>query len=492
MSISGSDGESKIRGKVNELQSKQNSLSTQLTNYENKIDSLMNERERCLSNLALIYLPELDAKSVETTLKQVQAQVKDVFRQKQALRESLEGQMQSALNDKGLLESRLAVVTDQLNQKAEERDAIVEKVNAELAGRDEYPQLNATAEVKGKELAENKTTLEQFKADAKKKLEAYKSNELFMYLVNRQFGKPAPLYNHGRLVRNWDRAVARLVNFEENKKNYDFLMMMPELMDAELERRQSAYKEVASKVEAMVKEVQESYGLPKVMKEGASLGDEREKILQRIKQKEEAYQRCTQDRKELDTTKGEYYEKAVKRIKDFLKGDSIADLKRMAKETPDSRDDALVNRMEQIDTEVRNFKDNAKETIAARDAVSNKLDGLNSILNNYRSKDYEGSRSYFESGFDMDSLIAGYLLGRITNTSVWSQIEANQRFKPKPRPSYSYDSDSSSFGGFSSGFGGSSSHHSSSSSSSFGGFGGGSHSSGGGFGGGSFSSGSGF
>ncbi len=493
MSINGSTGESKIKAKVDDLQSEQTNLNTQLINYEKKINTLMDERERYLSNLALIYLPKLDAESVETTLKQVQAQVKDVFRQKQALRESLEGQMQSALSDKGLLESRLSVVTDQLNQKADERDAIVEKVNNELARRDEYPQLSATAEEKGKELEANKARLEEFKAEANRKLPAYRANEEFMYLINRQFGTPQ--YNHRGLIRTWDRAVARRFDaprknsnekpksFEKNKKEYTFLMMMPELMEAELERRQCSYDGVASKVNAMIKEVQESYGLPKVMKEGESLGDEREKILQRIKQKEEAYQRCTQDRKGLETTKGEYHEKAVQKIKDFLEGKTITDLKRMAKETPDSRDDDLVNRIEQIDADVKNLKNKAKETITAREVVSEKLNGLNGVLSNYRSNDYEGSRSYFVSEFDMDDLLKKYLSEEITSSVVWSQIESSQRFKPKPQPPVVYTPSPTiriGGGGFG-GFGGSS--HRSSGGSSFGGF-----SSRGGGGGGGFSS----
>lgn len=484
MSISGSDGESKIATKVSELQSKENSLSTQLNNYDRRTDSLVEERNNCLTNMALIYLPELDARSVESTLRQVQIQVKDIFNQKQSRRENLESQMQSALSDKGLLESRLAVVTDQLNQKAEERDSTIERINDELARRDEYPQLSATAEEKEKEVEENNVRLEEFKAEANKKLHAYKNSELFMYLANRQFGTAIYDKNHGRLVRNWDRAVARIVNWQENKKNYDFLLMMPELMQAELERRQEAYKAVASKVDVMTKEVQESHGLPKLMKEGEKLGSDREKLLDQIKQKEERYQRCSQERVELDTTKGEYHDKALQKIKDFLEGKTIADLKRMAKETPDTRDDNLVIRIEQIDGELGDLTVKSRATRESRDEVGEKLKGLNGVLSNYRSNDYEGSRSYFEGGFDLDSLLAGYLLGKVTSGSLWSQVESSQRFKPKPQPTYS----SSSYGG---GFGGG---HSSSSSRSSSSLGGGGFSRGGGFGGGGggFSRGSGF
>ncbi|PIN80658.1 hypothetical protein COV11_03630 [Candidatus Woesearchaeota archaeon CG10_big_fil_rev_8_21_14_0_10_30_7] len=97
------------------------------------------------------------------------------------------------------------------------------------------------------------------------------------------------------------------------------------------------------------------------------------------------------------------------------------------------------------------FKKIKKEELRTqRDAINDKLEGLQSILGQYRSNDYESNRSYFTNSLDLDNLLIGYLLGRSSQNEVWRTISSEQRFKPKPQPVYtpSYSGSFSSGGGF--------------------------------------------
>ncbi len=222
MSISGSEGEDKIQAKINELESSHRSSSTEVTNLENKIDGLMDIRERCYSQLATIYLPQLDAKSVEQTLVQVQDRVRGVFKEKQQERKSLEESMNDVFSDKIQLEAQLKTVTETLKTKAVERDAIQQVINSEFSEDREYMQLTAEIDQKGQELVSNKKRLEEFRAEAKRKLKPYQDERLFMYLVSKEFDSPR--YRSSAPVRMLDRAVAKKVNFQENIDNYKFLL----------------------------------------------------------------------------------------------------------------------------------------------------------------------------------------------------------------------------------------------------------------------------
>ena len=113
-------------------------------------------------------------------------------------------------------------------------------------------------------------------------------------------------------------------------------------------------------------------------------------------------------------------------------------------------------------------KTEARKTKLVRDELDDKLDGLKRLVRDYESNDYESSRSYFPSSFDIDELLIGYMMGRNSRRSVWSEIDRKQDFEPEPTYS-TWDNDDDDWS-----------------------FGGGSFSSGGGIGGGSFSSGSGF
>ena len=106
------------------------------------------------------------------------------------------------------------------------------------------------------------------------------------------------------------------------------------------------------------------------------------------------------------------------------------------------------------------------------------MEEIRGIEKRFRSRDYEGSYSTFSSGFDINTLLVGYMLGKMTSSDINRQIDSSQDTQT---PSYHSSSDYSS------------SHRSSgdSNDSGFGGFG--EFSGGGGFGGGGgFSSGNGF
>jgi hypothetical protein len=196
-----------------------------------------------------------------------------------------------------------------------------------------------------------------------------------------------------------------------------------------------------------------------------------------IDQLDALYKKLDDERKDAENIKGSYYTQAKDKLKAILNGEDIATLKKQAKSTPGTEDDKLVDRLEAIETGITDNKSESKLTAVKRDAIAEKLTGLQKIDRDYSSKEYDSSRSYFERGFDIDSLLKLYLVGKLTHTDMWSKIDNEQKFTPKP--TYHSSSDYSS-----------PSHHSTSSYS--GGFSSSSHSSGGSFGGGSHHTGGGF
>ena len=486
MSTSGSEGENEIQGKIEELDGSHRTLSREVSAIENNIDALIGQRESYYSQLASIYLPELDAKSIEHTLIQVQDRVRGVFKQKQNERTSLESAMENILNDKRNFETQLAGVTDLLRRKSGERDAIQQTINEEFAADKEYSALIAQIEEKGKELERNQKRLEEFKSEAQRKLKPYRDSELFMYLVDREFN--GSKYSAGRLIKIWDSLVAKKINFSENLENYTFLLTMPERMKEVFDGKKSDYDVLLEKAEKVRKHVEDKHGLTEVLEAGEKLVGEREKLVAKISQKDKEYQNYSQRREEVDNTKGEYHKSALDEIKKFLEGDDISNLKKLARETPSSLDDCLVNKIEDAENKIAQLKTQVVNTKQKRDALSKKINGMQNILSKYRSNDYESGRSYFDSGLNFEMLLAGYLLGKHSSDHVWNEISNSQHFKPKPQPTYSPSYSGS--GGFSSSS--SSSSHHSSSSSSFGGFGGGGFSSRSSFGGGGFSTRGGF
>lgn len=469
---SGSDVEEQINNQISKLQGQESKLNSTLHSYENKIDSLTAEREESYVSLAETYLPELDAQAIKNTLKEVQGDVQEIFRKKQLRRKELENLMQASTEKKGTLEEKLGKVTSELNQKASERDSIVKDIKAELSQHPKYPTLAKEAKTDKDNLEKNEERAKEVKADAQKKLPSYENNKIFMYLVNKSFGTEE--YDSKGIIRKLDQCIAEKVDYKNSKKSYDYLRAIPELVDLEVSKRKEKLEEKISKIKAIEKEVADNHGLTAVLEEGKKLGMTREEMLKAVSKLNSEYESYASERKESDGTKDSYHKEAIQKLKGYLKGDNIAELKKLARNTPDTKDDKLVDRIEEIDYSVRELKDKAKETRDEREKLTDKLKGLKKVMDKFRSNDFESYRSYFDSDFDINTLILAYMAGKMSENSLWSKIDDNHHFRVEHHDSYSS----------------SSSHDDYSSSSSS--FGGGGFSGGGGFGGGGFSSGSGF
>ena len=504
MTTSGYSVQGKIRSKIKEIEEKHEVLAAIVNDTEKNIEDYVKEREDIYTKLSVVYLPEMTAQAVNNTLKEAQAEVRKIFQEKQEKRTQLETMMDGFKGNKKTLEKKLDDVTQQLNQKASERDELQSKAAKELEENSKYRELDEKADKLALDIKKNRNRIDDFRKDAETKLKDYRENKLFMYLTNRKFGTAK--YDHDGIIKTLDEWVARIVNYDESGKNYKFLIGMPLLMDAEVKRKEDDIKPLFDEVDKIEKEVSYRLGLTQVIEEGSKIGKERQSVLEDITVLNEKYEKAAKERKELDNTKDKYHTEAVKKLKDLLKGDEIYELKKLAASTPGSDDDNLVKRIEEVDSQIILSKNKIKDAKKNRDEIYNKLEDLKNIEVTYGKKDFESKRSYFDDGFDIDSLFMGYLLGEIKKDSLWSEIENKQHFKPKETysnysPSTTYrgrddddDDDSPSgsiFGGGMGGFGGGGfggGGHSSGG----GGFGGGGHSSGGGFGSGGFSSGKGF
>ena len=206
--------------------------------------------------------------------------------------------------------------------------------------------------------------------------------------------------------------------------------------------------------------------MPDIIEEGEIIGRNRQDILQDIERLDGETDKYTEELSEMDNLQGDYYDKALAELTDYLDDKSIRALRRKALETSSKKDDQLVDSIEQRNGMISERERLVKELKKERREAARVVADLESVERKFVRNDYESSRSYFPSSFDVDDFVLGYLAGTTSISDVERSIDRSQNFKPKPRRrSSSYSSSSSSSSSWSSG----------------GGFGGGGFSSGGGF-----------
>ncbi|MEK6884366.1 MAG: hypothetical protein AABY22_32340, partial [Nanoarchaeota archaeon] len=415
-------------------------LSRSIYDSENKISSLTEERENLLVELAAHYLPEMTAQTIKTTLSEVRAKVESIFKQKQHRRQQLETAMQVSVEKESSLEEKLQEVTEQLNQKAEERDKTQSKILEELNADVNYVSLKKHFLQENEKLLRGQKRVQEAQSEAEKKLPAYKENKLFMYLLERVFGTQD--YKSNGIIKKLDSWVAGIINYEQNRQNYEILRSMPKLIQEEVKKQEDQVKDLSMESRLMEEKIEIKNGLSKILQEGKLVGKTRDEIINQIQELDKEQERYDLERKDLDSKKDPYHQEAVQQLKAYLKGKEISDLKERARQTPGSEDDTICSNIEKIDQRIRSLKDQTKDNKSERDKIEQKVEGLKSISSRYTRKDYESGRSYFPGGFDIDTLLSEYLSGRYTTEILWEKIDSRQKFKPR-EVEYS----SSSYGG---------------------------------------------
>src|SRR3989338_9421674 len=125
MTISGSSVHSDIESKIGEVQRKQGRAEKALDNCGSRIEPLAQEREDTFVNLALTYLPELEAQAISSTLREVRGEVQRVFAAKQERRSRVEEDMSSLEGKRETVQGKIDDTATRLNSLAKERDRLV-------------------------------------------------------------------------------------------------------------------------------------------------------------------------------------------------------------------------------------------------------------------------------------------------------------------------------------------------------------------------------
>lgn len=474
--VSGNTVLGKIKSKIREVENNVRVFETEIRGHENQLTDLTEKRDIYYSELAHIYLPELDADSVANTLSGMKKEITSIFRGKQRKRDQLENLMHEHEEERDLLDKKLGAVTEKLDAKAQERDRLQKELANELEKNNEYQNLHKKAQEANKRLEANKNRVTEVQNEAEQKLPDFQNSRLFMYLINS--GYNTNIHNYNRNIQRLDSWVAKLVHFDDNKKCYDFLRSMPQLIDNEVRKRQKELDNVVNQLVSIEGGYSDNLGLTECIEQGTVLARRRDKLMEEIEKIEKEYGEYSKQRTQLENTKGEYHQEAIKKLKSYMKGSTIRDLKQKARETLDPRDDHLVIKIGEIDDKIKSQKYEVKMKEGERDKLNNKLLEFQDTKRKFTRNDYESSGSEFSRDLDMDKLLTGFLLGTYTESDLFSQIKRAQSFKPRETYSFSSSYDSS--------------QSSRSNPSSNNDFGGGGFISSGGFGGGGFSTTGGF
>ncbi len=458
--ILGSDVHGKIRQAVARQKTAEAALSDRLYDCEKRIARLVAEREEAFTQLARRSLPELSAESVKNTLREVQSDVERIYLERQARRQALEREMVDAAARRSERDAQLTDLEGRRSAKAQEIERLKAAVLQELSGRPEYAELRRSLAAAWEEQRRVESLGSAFTAMSGAKARDFESNRVFSYLAGRGYGSAA--YRPNPLTRALDGWAARTIDYLRQKAAYDLLRHGARLIGDEAAQRGGRAHEIESRTKALEREVAGRHGLLAALEEARALDGQRTSILEEISRASQDWERKTQERADLDSTKGSHHVQALERLKTFLKGQEIAALRARAA----AHDGPLTDRIGTIDEEIKILKRDSRTLQQEQAALARRLRELHEVESHFTRRDYDAYGARFTNGLDVDAFLLGCIAGRYSAGDVCSELDRHRYVEPTP--SFSSSSDSfSSFGSSSSGF---SSGSSSSSSGGGGGF----------------------
>lgn len=443
-------------------------VRSQLEERERSIDELQvamaqaGER-RCsaIRSLAEFHLPAMREDAVAATLAEMESGVRAIFDEKKDRLREVERRIPEQRDDVAAAEAALASVTEALNETGEERAHLARAVFEELQAIPRWQRLFEQARLLEARVAASEKRHEAAGREQAQNVPAYDGDAFFSYLARRSCGTAAAAGN--AITRRLDDWVAEVTQYADARAQYDFLNALPDHAAAVLEEDRGALATALPPLARLEEEVMDRHGLTPVLARGEQLYAERGAARREVREAEVTLRQLTDELAALHDERGSYYESAIDGLEAYLEGRTLDELVSMARATRDERDDVLVEQLLEIDVRLAGLRSELVTRRKERSRLAERLAGLEEIRDRFEADDWNGRRSRFDDGLDMNALLLGFIAGRHSSRHVHRVLGRNQHFLPV---------------------------HSSSG----GGFGGGGFSSGGGFGGGGggFSTGGGF
>jgi hypothetical protein len=172
-----------------------------------------------------------------------------------------------------------------------------------------------------------------------------------------------------------------------------------------------------------------------VIEAGQALYRERTELVARAAAADTRFAESERKLAELDREKGEHYRRALEEYRAFLAGQDAARLDALARSTETRSDDGWVERIADIDRQWERARERVTALGRERAEAARRLSELRQVETEFRRRDWDASNSRFGRGLDLEDLLVGLLLGKLTSGGFGEAIGGHQRFRKRGRSS---------------------------------------------------------
>jgi chromosome segregation ATPase len=427
MPISGPQAHQQLIAAYDQTAAQLERLRGQLGQVEQHRDRLEDDRDQTLTKLAEYYLPDLTTDSIQKTWAGIRPSMHEILLRKEGRLRELKTQLEDENFFRTNLEANLKEINDRLDAAEQRQAEIAGEVEAFLGSQAEFVELSNRAALAEIALQRAQDNLDEVSQDAARKLPAFNECNLFSYLKDRHFGTPQ--YTSGGFTRRMDRAIAKMVNYSESKRNFDYLTNTPNTMRTIIAEDRGALEIVLDELQQHRDRAAHKFGLITQLNTVEMIVRERETALATLKTQAEACEATQSQLNELENPRCEFYREAVDLFRGMLANTESSELRQEARRTPEITDDQIVaslrgieTQLDQTDLTTSRHHDELQQSQLVHEAVGR-------LIQRFRASGYDRAHCQFSDALDLIGSI-----DRIRRPAdvdaLWDSLRRTQNWGP--------------------------------------------------------------
>ena len=433
--LSGRDALERIDRAVAEARGEADALQAGLAGLNQREVEMRAGMRAALEELARFRLEQSRAGSVSAAVAGVERKIAGLM----AAREREQAELTGRLDELGQriagLETRRAAAAAAADEAAGMLDAGEQALQHKLEQDAAYQARHASTE-KAEAVAveaEHKHALAL--DDRRVKGAPYEADALFMYLWARGYGTSA--YRGSGLVRMADAWVARLIRFEDARRNYYMLTEIPTRLGEHARRMREAANAEIDALAALESAARDRSDVPELEQNLDAARRAVEAVDAELAEARDAMRVAEAARDAFGRGDDEKFRAAIAAMADALDDDSIAQLRRAARRTRMPEDDAIVERLVGLEEALDDLAGERDQLSDLARARSERLSELEDMRIEFRRRGYDDYGSEFDDRGLFGVMLAEFVRGAIPGSVYWDRLgRSHRRTARRSRPDF--------------------------------------------------------
>lgn len=456
MSVRGNKVVGDIQRVVDQEDTKKSAIARQLHRNEQAQEEQRRIKFDSLAKMSDILLESKLDKNSGQNVRMISADIEHLLAQ----REKHYGEIESTVEGD---RQELKLAQEGHARAKQDLDQLKETIYAEIAGNPAIQDLRKRVE-QARIIADSAESLtEAISDEARAKLQSYKQDVVFQHLVARKYGTDD--YVGSGLYARLDGWLAGRVNFSQSRHDYNMLLALPAAAKGRESEVEKTHEQLQRELDAAIELVRSTHNLHGAERKLHAASEKLRLCQEHINRDQDAINSF------LNKT-DDMMRRVRQRAKEVLAQFSIPTLERLVNSTATGEDNLALDNYQQAVRREKQLQEEEQKLQAQLREAEESFRRAKRARDMFKNADYDRTDRRFESGFDMNSLMLGYMAGQLSLNDLSNRCSRDSSIVRESSPSVygsmTGSSSSSSWDSFSSSdrFGGSSS--SSSSSDSFG------------------------